>query len=38
MAEGLRPVSGPADVTKPPSPPKDVLATIANKCRPAPGT
>jgi hypothetical protein len=33
MAEALRPVSGPADVTRPlPDPVKDVLDTIAEQC------
>ena len=36
MAEALRSVSGPADVTKPlPAPVKDVLDTIATNCKPA---
>jgi hypothetical protein len=38
MAEALRPVSGPADVTKPlPAPAKDILDTIAKNCGAAPG-
>jgi hypothetical protein len=38
MAEALRPVSGPADVTKPlPAPARDMLDTIATKCGASPG-
>ena len=38
MAEALRPVSGPADTTKPlPAPAKDMLDTIATKCGASPG-
>jgi hypothetical protein len=37
MAEALRPVSATADATQPlPSPPPDVLASIAEHCRAAP--
>jgi hypothetical protein len=35
MARALRPVAGPADITKPLPPlPKNVLATVARKCAP----
>jgi hypothetical protein len=38
MAEVLRPVSGPADVSKPlPAPANDLLDTIAAKCGASPG-
>ncbi|RYP88340.1 hypothetical protein EKO23_03150 [Nocardioides guangzhouensis] len=38
IADELRPVSGPADVTKPlPAPAKDILDTIAKNCGTQPG-
>ena len=38
VADALRPVSGPADVTKPlPAPATDILDTIAENCGTTPG-